>query len=217
MLKQNLGNKAKITGGVLAGAIIASVIQLEGGYVNNSNDKGGETNHGITKKVAVENGYTDSMKDLTVDQAGNIYINSYMVKPNFMRFLEITFAFTKKITDAGVNVGTYRVSKWIQESLNDLSLNGTAYPKIVVDGKIGNNTFKAYNALEKIRGNSETCKMMIKMVDGKQLYHYISLSNNSKAMATFLHGWVINRIGNVPLDACDKKVSEYEQEFSGNN
>lgn len=39
---------------------------------------------------------------------------------------------------------------------------------------------------------------MIKMLDGKQLTHYVSLN-----MPDFTYGWVANRIGNVPLEKCN--------------
>ncbi|WP_083579019.1 glycosyl hydrolase 108 family protein [Tardibacter chloracetimidivorans] len=41
-----------------------ALLHREGGYVNNPNDTGGETNWGITRGVAVANGYSGPMKDL---------------------------------------------------------------------------------------------------------------------------------------------------------
>ena len=36
---------------------INHIIEIEGGYVNDPNDSGGETNYGVTEKVARDNGY----------------------------------------------------------------------------------------------------------------------------------------------------------------
>ena len=44
---------------------ITVLIQREGGYTNNPNDKGGETNFGITVAVARAFGYTGPMTSMT--------------------------------------------------------------------------------------------------------------------------------------------------------
>lgn len=51
--------------------------KFEGGYVNDKDDKGGETNWGISKAVAREYGYKGEMKDLSKKTANNIYYNLY--------------------------------------------------------------------------------------------------------------------------------------------
>ena len=84
------------------------------------------------------------MKGLTQDMAADIYVDDYIVKPGFLEFASISPAITHKLVDAGVNTGTARPSKWLQESLNDLSRGGKDYPKIQVDGKVGAGTLNAY-------------------------------------------------------------------------
>ena len=49
----------------------------EGGYVNDPNDSGGETNHGITIAVARANGYTRLMIDMTPAEAEAIAKREY--------------------------------------------------------------------------------------------------------------------------------------------
>lgn len=203
-------NKKVAAKGGAVGAVIATILgvvfTMEGGYVNNPKDPGGETNHGITKAVAMshketlarEYGWNGSMKGLTQDMAADIYVDDYIVKPGFLEFASISPAVTHKLVDAGVNTGTSRPSKWLQESLNDLSRGGKDYPKIQVDGKVGAGTVNAYKALQQKRGKVAACKVMIKMLDGKQLTHYVSLN-----MPDFTYGWIANRIGNVPLEKCN--------------
>jgi lysozyme family protein len=57
--------------------IIDNIIELEGGYVNDPSDSGGETNYGITKKIAVAYGYTCEMIDMPVEVAFDIYASMY--------------------------------------------------------------------------------------------------------------------------------------------
>ena len=130
---------AKKVGGIsgVAAAIIAAVFALEGGYVNDPKDPGGETNHGITKTVAQQNGYTGSMKDLTQEMAASIYYKDYIEKPGFVPMLEISPVVSQKLVDAGVNTGTTRPSRWFQTGLNALSRGCKDFPQINVDGKVG--------------------------------------------------------------------------------
>lgn len=195
-------NKTQKTGigtGIAGAAalIIAAVLNVEGGYVNDPKDPGGETNHGITKAVARDHGYTGDMKALTKSMAEDIYYQDYIVKPGFTKMVEIQPAVAHKLVDAGVNTGTVRPSRWFQQSLNDLSRNGVDYPQISVDGKVGSATISAYQSLEQKRGKIKACELTIKMLDGYQSTYYTSLS-----MPTFTVGWIDNRIGNVPLSWC---------------
>lgn len=204
-VNKKLAAKGGAVGAVVA-AILSSVFMLEGGYVNDPKDPGGETNHGVTKKVAQshkdvlakEYGWNGTMKGLTKDMAAEVYVDDYIIKPNFIEFASISPAITHKLVDAGVNAGTSRPARWLQESLNDISRNGKDYPKVQVDGKVGAATINSYKALQKKRGKVEACRAIIKLLDGKQLNHYTSLN-----MPDYTYGWITNRIGNVPLEACN--------------
>lgn len=194
-----LSNKQKIggaSGAVLA--IIGAVLALEGGYVNNPKDPGGETNHGITKQVAVAHGYTGSMVNLPQEVAVNIYRQDYITKPGFEPFVTLSPAVAEKLVDAGVNVGPARPSRWLQTSLNSLNRGGQDYPPIQVDGKVGRGTVEAYQGLVRVRGKVTACELIIKTMDAQQATYYMSLTH----MPSFTPGWVIHRIGNVPISRC---------------
>ena len=60
--------------GALVAAVAAGVIAVEGGYVNDPNDAGGATNHGVTEQVAREHGYAGAMQSLPKGMAQEIYI-----------------------------------------------------------------------------------------------------------------------------------------------
>lgn len=191
-------NKNNVTKAGLISAIIASVILLEGGYTNDVSDPGGKTKYGITERVAREYGYTGEMKDLTVEKANEIYSTLYVLDPGFDKFVTLNPAIAHKLIDAGVNVGTARVSYWLQQSLNSFSRNGQDYPLIKVDGKVGPATVNAYKALEKKRGKELACSLVLKALDGYQTSYYISLDKYNK----YLVGWLDKRIENIPLSQC---------------
>ena len=57
--------------------IINEIIRVEGGYVNDPRDSGGETNFGITVAVARANGYNGRMDCMPRDVAFDIYSAKY--------------------------------------------------------------------------------------------------------------------------------------------
>lgn len=190
--------KKTATGAGIAAAIIAAVLSTEGGYVNDPKDPGGETNHGITKAVAVAYGYTGSMKDLDKDTATNIYVTNYINKPGYGDLITMSPAVGQKVVDAGVNAGTSRASLWLQSALNSLSRGGKDCPLLAADGKVGPGTINGYACLVKVRGKVKACELVIKLIDAQQANHYMSLTNLNQ----YTVGWVDHRIGNVPLSRC---------------
>ena len=192
--------------GALIAVVVGSVIAVEGGYVNDPNDAGGETNHGITVAVARDHGYTGPMRSLPVDKAREIYADTYIVSPKFDKALAKSPAVGTKLVDIGVNAGQSRAARWFQQSLNDLSRGGRDFPAVSVDGAIGSQTMAAYTALEKRRGRVKACELTLKLLDGYQTAHYTGLARG-QANSSFLVGWVDHRIGNVPLSRCSESVA----------
>ena len=198
-----MSDKAKVWGSLGAAvlAIVAGAFAVEGGYVNNPADPGGETNHGVTVQVARDNGYTGPMRELPKETAEQIYIKGYVDGPNFRQVVAMSPAVGNKLVDAGVNAGTGRSARWFQQALNQLSRGGADYPAVVVDGQVGPQSIAAYQALERKRGRIKACELTLKLVDAQQGSHYMSLN---KPM--FIVGWVDNRLGNVPLARCAESV-----------
>lgn len=184
-------------------AIVAGVFSVEGGYSNNPADPGGETNHGVTIQVARDHGYTGPMRELSKEAAQQIYTGSYVEGPGFHRVIAMSPAVGEKLVDAGVNAGTARAARWLQQALNHLSRGGTDFPLVATDGQIGAMTMAAYRALERKRGRIKACELTLKLLDAQQGAHYMSLN---KPM--FIVGWADNRLGNVPLARCADSVVE---------
>lgn len=101
----------------------------EGGYSNNRMDPGGETMWGITRKVALQEGYSGDMHILPREFAKQVYRRRYWdaVKadslPDAMRFA---------LFDAAVNSGVAQAVKWLQRAVD-----------VVDDGVLGPMTLQA--------------------------------------------------------------------------
>ena len=179
--------------------ILAAIFAVEGGYVNDPKDPGGETNYGITKQVAREHGYSGPMRSLPKDKAGEIYVETYIKKPGFMPLVEIEPAVAEELVDTGVNMGPARPSRWFHQSLNEVCASG-----IAEDGKVGPGTISAYRSCQLRMGGRSLCIRVLDRLDAKQSAEYDRLVRNNPTLNRFLRGWKNNRVGNVPRDSCGR-------------
>ncbi len=137
----------------------------EGGYSNNPADPGGETMWGITKRVAVANGYTGAMQDLPQDTAKAIAKSEYWDRYSCDSF-DPRIGF--QVFDAAYNGGP--AARWLQEAA-----------EVQPDGVIGPVTIAAVQAVDPLR--------IIMRFDSYRLTYLASLDT----FPTFGRGWA-NRI-----------------------
>lgn len=104
----------------------------EGGYTNNPNDPGGETNWGITVTVARENGYVGAMKDMDQTVAKAIYAKRYWLPA----FDTLPYPVAFQVFDGVVNSGVDQAVRWLQRAVG-----------VADDGKLGPLTLDAVAAL----------------------------------------------------------------------
>ena len=176
------------------------LIKREGGYVNNPNDKGGETNWGITAAVARESGYAGPMRNMPQSIARDIYRRQYWTAPKFDKVAELSKPIAEELFDTGVNMGTGVPAKWLQRCLNVLNLGhegAPRYPDVVIDGDIGAKTLAALDSFLKLRGkNGEV--VMLKALNCLQGARYIELAEGrvkNEANEAFVYGWLEHRVG----------------------
>lgn len=105
------------------------LIGHEGGYSNRSTDPGGETMWGVTRKVAIQEGYQGSMRMLPRDTAKDIYRRKYWAT---VRADDLPAALRYPVFDAAVNSGPEQAVKWLQRQLG-----------VEDDGKVGEETLAA--------------------------------------------------------------------------
>lgn len=131
--------------------IAEEIVVREGGYVNDKDDPGGATNHGVTIGTMKALGM-DLTKDgkvtiadvraLTRSQAVDIYIKHYFEKP---RISELPDCLHATVFDMQVNAGSNAV-KILQRLLTSLG-----FP-CVADGAIGPATIGAAKKAEALKG-----------------------------------------------------------------
>ena len=173
--------------------IFNSILEKEGGYVNNPNDKGGPTNWGITQAVARAHGYSGDMRALTREQALAIYEADYWYGPRFDQISAVSPAIAAELCDTGVNMGPAVAAKFLQRSLNVMNNQQKLYPDLMADGQIGPRTISTLKQYLTSRGlNAE--EVMLKALNSLQGARYIELSEQRPANESFVYGWVKERV-----------------------
>jgi len=170
--------------------LISKLIGVEGGYVNDPSDSGGETNWGITKETAVRNGYLGEMRDMQRITAFDIYADEYWNSINGDGLFRLSKSICEEVFDAGVNASPVRAARMLQRVLNVMNDRQRLYSDIVVDGIIGNVTLTALSAYLKIRSE----KVLLKGLNCLQGNYYIQLSENREKDERFIYGWLNNRV-----------------------
>jgi Putative secretion activating protein len=164
----------------------------EGGWANNPNDKGGETAFGIARKFWPTWGgwkYIDEIKAKYGTKASviNKYVKSNPVimalisqfyKINFWDVLKLDQIkdqqLAETVYDFGVNSGTGRSAKYLQEAVNNLG------GSLKVDGQIGNQTITQANSINPSQLHTEFNKLR------RDFYNSIAKGNQKQ----FLNSWL---------------------------
>jgi lysozyme family protein len=148
-------------------AAVEKVLAHEGGYVNDPDDPGGETNFGISKRT-----YPNfHIRSLTRDQAKEIYYRDWWQFYGYGMIANDAIA--AKVFDLAVNMGASRAHKLLQKAVNKTSPSGLA-----VDGKLGMLSLAAIN-------DHPYAEHLLDALKLTAVEYYLGL-NKSK----YLAGWV---------------------------
>jgi lysozyme family protein len=174
--------------------VLNSVISVEGGYTNNPSDLGGETNWGITVATAHQHGYTGDMKDMTKDQALDIYMSQYVIAPQFDKVFNLSQSLGQHVIDCGVNMGITVSAAILQRALAVFSDHDKYYTIEAIDGHIGPNTLSALQAFLTLRQNDDGEAVLLKTINCLQGEQYIVMAETRYQNQDFVYGWMRNRI-----------------------
>lgn len=171
---------------------IIITLHHEGGFVNDPVDPGGATNWGISIRFLIDVGDADGdgwldgdldhdgdididdIRNMTVEQARKYYRIHFWDKNNYDQIIDFTIA--ARIFDMTVNMGARQAGKIIQRALNELSNN------LIIDGKIGKNTFAAINC-----ANSEMLMAEIRLAHA---HFYLNLIKAKPKFKKYKKGWL---------------------------
>lgn len=162
---------------------VPTVLRHEGGYVNDPNDPGGNTNFGVSLRWLKGQGLllaqleaddhtqdvVQVIKQMTAQQAGAIYKQFWWDRYNYGDI--IPQAVATKVFDTSVNMGASRSHKFLQKALG-----------LIQDGVIGPGTLKAVNTM-----NSVT---VIASFQQTQAAFYQYLVTENPSLQKFLAGWL---------------------------
>ena len=151
---------------------ISVILKHEGGWVNDPDDRGGETKYGITRYRYPEL----DIKNLTIGQATDIYYRDFYQRMKLFYIKNDALAI--HVFDMGVNAGRTRAVELLQSLLKGCE----------VDGILGPSTGQGISL-------ADTTTNLVEAYKAKRVEYYYKVSlrgNNSK----FLKGWV-NRVNNT--------------------
>jgi lysozyme family protein len=174
-------------------SIIDNVIAAEKGYVDHKSDRGGPTNWGITEAVARANGYTGDMRAMPQSFARAIYEKRYITEPKFDQVVSINPVIGEELIDTGVNMGPSRAAEFLQRWLNALNAQGSRYPDMFVDGRLGPVSLDALRKFLAWRGKDGE-KVLFRALNGLQATRYLEIAEGNKTQEDFLFGWLLNRV-----------------------
>jgi len=151
------------------------LMRLEGSYVNDPSDPGGETKFGISKSE-----YPDlDIKNLTEEQAKEIYWRDYWLKARCPDLETIHPKLAIYHFDTAVNVGIKHAGEILQQAINRQGF------RIAVDGIVGPVTIST----------AAKCRTGLLLRDYllQRLLYYKGITDRRVALRRFFRGWV-NRV-----------------------
>jgi len=152
--------------------IIERTLNLEGGYVNDVDDPGGETKFGISRRSYP---HVD-IKNLTKEDAAAILQRDFY---DLLRLDEVANETIRwKIFDMAVNMGRIRATMYVQAAVG-----------VRVDGIMGQETLYAINAMHPER-------LLLKLVEASVM-HYTRIVTRNTSQVKFLAGWMTRALKGV--------------------
>lgn len=142
----------------------SKVIDIEGGYVNDPFDAGGETNFGISKRSYP----LEDIKGMTAYRAKSIYKRDFWNIMKCDRIIEQEVALN--LFDMSVNAGVVPAAKTIQKVVGAKA-----------DGVIGDQTIDLLNS----------ASFVIEKFKKARILFYVDITIKTPSKIKYLKGWII--------------------------
>lgn len=179
------------------------VMKIEGGYSNDSTDRGGETYKGIARKKnpswpgwklvdALKTHLTDAELEEALNADSDLqksvkefYFNLYYVPIKLELIEKYSASVAIELFEQAVNMGIFASAKNLQESLNLLNRCQKNWENIVVDGLIGKKTLSIFDKFEK-----KDFDNLLKLLNCLQGCFYIGLATKDETQEKYIRGWL---------------------------
>lgn len=159
-------------------AAIPTILAHEGGYVNDPDDPGGETNYGISRRAHPD----VDIATLSRDDAAKIYRRDYWEPNGYGRIDDQALA--TKVFDFAVNMGPARSHRLLQQAVNLLRpacrVCGAGRGRLRVDGVLGPLSFSAVNEAD--------ARRLVRALESEAARRYHAIASGPRGK--FLKGWL---------------------------
>lgn len=145
--------------------VIDRILLTEGGYVNDPDDRGGETKFGVSKRHHPD----IDIKNLTREKARDILVNEYIVAPGFDTLTPGVLR--DQLIDYGYHSGPPQAIRSLQQILG-----------VEVDGKLGPGTRAALLKGDALKLNTALVKKRVEFLS--------DIIIRRPANLKFLRGWM---------------------------
>ncbi len=187
-------------------AAFTRTLKHEGGYADVSDDTGGETYKGISRRW-----YPDwpgwSIIDNIKQTHSGPALNQGLAKSDSLAQSVLEFykpeywdplhcsgidsqAVANELYDTAILMGKKWATRFLQRALNTLNQNQAFYPDITVDGRMGPGTLRATKDCLSVNNES----LLVKVMDGLQLARFINIMDKDPTQEKFARGWITHRI-----------------------
>lgn len=177
----------------------AKVLRIEGGYVNDPDDRGRETYKGISRRyhpgwpgwthidaAKRKKAFPDNLQangDLQ-NMVRSFYHQEYWQKFWGDKIPDQDIA--EELFDTSVNLGKSRNIRFLQTALNALNRAEKLYNNLKVDGRFGKRTFGALQAYLE----HDPPRFLLNVINVLQGYHYIQATQKLESQEKYLRGWL---------------------------
>jgi lysozyme family protein len=166
-------------------AAIKELLPIEGGYVNDPDDRGRETNYGITVALARKYGYTGPMKDMPLDFAKKVYRLEFW-NPLHLDEIDGFFpSYAAELFDSSVNHGPERPKAWTVSALNALNRAGKSWSNL---SEI--NTWDTAIAALRYACSIGEAFTVLKVYSIMRGSFYLKLTERTESQEKYLRGWL---------------------------
>ncbi len=181
--------------------VYARLKPIEGGYVNDSTDRGGETYKGISRKwnpkwegwkivdqLRLEPGFPKNLENHPGlgQKVSAFYAANHFDIHNLIDLNDQNAAW--EIFDISVNMGATVAAEIAQRAINLMNDNQRLWKDVPVDGKIGPGTIAALNKAKAFPG------MLVATLNIFQGWKYVQICEKDRSQEKFFRGWIGQRI-----------------------